>query len=162
MKKELESLSSMTNEKAAIFNKRKENMQELPKVIKEMETNIRKAYSLFFNEKIMSKQELITIANAPLRLNLAMQRFHNSTKSKHLDNPIRSLTIDQLEEDYLPKQLGILYGHTFTVSIDLSKKFGDGLQKAHSLVENANLKSIPLAFDLTVVYDKTGGLREQP
>lgn len=151
MKKELESLSNLASEKAALLYKRKENMQELPKVIKEMETNIRKAYSLFFNEKIMSKQELVTIANAPLRLNLAMQRFHNATKSKDGDHPIKSLSIDQLEEDYLPKQSGILYGHTFTVSIDLSKTFGDALQKAYSLVENTNLKPIPLAFDLTVV-----------
>ena len=152
MKKELQTLSSTANEKAALLYQRKENMHELPKVIKDMETNIRKAYSLFFNEKIMSKQELMTIACAPQRLNLAIQRFHNATKSKIADNPIKNVSIDQLEEDYTPRQLGLLHSHTFTVTFDLAKRFGASIERSYSLVENAALKQIPLVFDMTVKF----------
>lgn len=134
-------------------------MQELPKVIKEMESNIRKAYSLFFHEKLLSKQELITIENAPQRLNLAMQRFYNSTKSHLQNNPIRSVALEQVEDDYQPKQSGILYGHSFVVSIDLTAKFGNVIQKAGSLVDNANLKPVPLVFDLKVRVISPGRLR---
>lgn len=100
----------------------------------------------------MSKQELITMSNAPSRLKLAIQRFHNASKSQVADNPITSVSIEKFEDDYQPKQLGLLYDSFLKVSIDLSKNIGVKLEETYSLVENSSLKQTPLTFDLKVVF----------
>lgn len=141
----------MANEKAAILYQQRENMQELPKVVKEMETSIRKAYALFFHEKLLSKQDLVTIASAPSKLNLAMQRFNNAAKSTEASNPIKGISVEPLEDEYQPKQLGLLFDSSFTVSIDLSGQLESDLQRISSLVDNAALKQVPLVFDLKVL-----------
>lgn len=151
MKKELEELTRKANEKAAILFQRKSNLLELPKVIKEIETTIRKAYTQFFDEKILSKQELITISKAPKRLNLAIQRFYNASKSNTNDNLVKDISIETLDDDYLPRKLGLLNDTSVTINIDLTKMIGDKLQTYYSLIENSNLKQVPLEFELKVM-----------
>lgn len=93
MKLELEELKKISEEKSKKVRERKENLEELPKIIRELEAQIRKGYSLFFDENVFSKKELQIMESAPTKLKTAMYKFYHQSLGKSVQESSISISI---------------------------------------------------------------------
>lgn len=150
MKQELERLSSIANEKSAVLYQRKQNMDQLPQVIEDIEGSIRKASSLLFNEKLMSKQEIVAISEAPAKMQIALNKFQSEQLSTSDRKIVASVSVQELEEDYRPRQAGLVYPFMFTVDLNLESLVGKKIDKLFSLEGVDSSERPNLIFSLTV------------
>ena len=155
MKQELQKLTSIANEKSAMLYHKKASMEELPKVIQDIEGSIRKAYSLLFNEKVMSKQEIVAMSEAPSKMQVSLNKFQSSSLSTTKYSGISSVAVCEVEDDYRPKQAGLVFSHAYTVDVDIERIIGASLDRIYALVDNENIQKVPLSFQLTVGYFHT-------
>ncbi len=94
MKEELESLRKQAEEKAGKVKQRRESLEELPKVIREIEAHLRKGYSLFFDEPLLSKKDMSVMEGAPRKLQVAMHKFYHQSLRRDQSEPQISININ--------------------------------------------------------------------
>lgn len=94
LKQELESLDEQVKIKEEMVKERKSNLEELPKVVSQIEGHLRKSYSLFFGENNPSKQDLVSIEDSPKDFKIAIMKFYNAAMGDGKTNGITSVSIE--------------------------------------------------------------------
>lgn len=118
--------------------------------MKQIESNIKKAYSLFFQEKLLSRQEIMAIAKAPPKLQLLINKFQSCSLPGTSASYVKSLAVEELAEDYRPKQAELLFDYVIIADINLEPLIGRKLNKALSLMENNGINRSMSEFKLVV------------
>ena len=149
MKAELETLVKKASEKSLILKEKRGSLEELPKIVREIEAHIRKGYSLFFDTQVHSKKQLTAIATAPPKLQIAFDRFNTACETSPMRKHL-SLTVDSIDADYKPLKAGLIYPYTFTLQIDMKGILESKVIAACQIIEMDGLRQLLTPLTLTV------------
>lgn len=106
----------------------------------------------------MSKQEVVAMAQAPAKLQIALNKFQGELMTDSRKSAVKNVSVEELGEDYRPRQAGLVYPYTFKVDIDLNEIIGEKVTNLFNL-EGSDRSKIPeLAFSISVGVYQPGGL----
>lgn len=159
---DLERLKKTATEKGTALKDKRNSLEELPKIVREIEEHIRKGYSLFFETQLQSKKELVAISNAPSKLQVAYERFKTACLSEGMTKGAISLSVQEIDDSYKPRKAGLIYPFTFTVYINMRKLYESRIESVCSVIEMEGLKQLLTTFSLTVVLCNVDRVPQQP
>lgn len=127
------------------------NLEELPKIVKNIETELRKGYSLFFQDNLLSGEEVRALQESPSRLQIFVNKFHSWTANGSLNKEVVRVSLESLEEE-CPKNSGLIYGRRACIDVSLERLLAGRLAFIANNLEAECAKAAPTQLKLSVVY----------